>query len=475
MHDGGIERRSTDRMLQPKREDVHNIEVEQSLLGGVMSDSEVADAAAEIVTGADFFDPLHAKVFETVQSLRAGKRFSVELLKGTVGGIENISDTMTVGQYIDALLRHTSVTIVTVRDYARSLRDLSARRKAMAVGAAVATAAADLGEDVTEAGRAAVAELDDVIASVRDAKRTTYDGQAMGAIVRAHLTSDAPADPTTGLADLDSMIGGWPVGQLSVVAARPGMGKSAMATSSMLAACKSGVPCLFFSLEMTGPQIGSRLLCDLAYAAQSPIYYESILKRSATDIERRRLEAAESVLQSLPMTIEEQRGLTVTEVSARATKWAGQQKAPGVIFVDHMLLLRASSRYAGNRVREVAEISDGLTTLAKDLGCAVVALCQLNRGVEGRDNKRPTLADLRDSGAIEEDASVVLFLYRLAYYLERERHDDDEREQERLSMLDAMRNVIEIGVGKNRNGRIGTVLAYCDIGANALRNRAFGR
>lgn len=176
-------------MLQPKREDVHNIEVEQGLLGGVMSDSEVADAAAEIVTGADFFDPLHAKIFETVQSLRAGKRFSVELLKGTLGGIENISDTMTVGQYIDALLRHTSVTIVTVRDYARSLRDLSARRKAMAVGAAVATAAADLGEDVTEAGRAAVAELDDVIASVRDAKRTTYDGQAMGAIVRAHLLS----------------------------------------------------------------------------------------------------------------------------------------------------------------------------------------------------------------------------------------------------------------------------------------------
>lgn len=458
-----------------QREPIHNIEVEQGLLGGVLSDSEVAEMSASIVAASDFFDPLHAKIYEAAQSLRASKRYSVEMIKAAVGRLENVTDTLTVPQYIDALLKNTTVTVVTVGDYARAIRDLSARRKMSAAGAAVVTAAADLGEDVAATGKVAVADLDEAIASVRDARRTTYDGKAVGEVVRAHLESEAESDPTTGLVDLDEMIGGWPVGQLSVVAARPGMGKSAVATSAMLAASKSDVPCLFFSLEMTGPQIGSRMLCDIAYTAQAPILYESILKRSATDIERRRLEMAEATLRSLPVTIEEQRGLTVSEVATRSEKWARQNKRPGVIFVDHMLLLRASARYAGNRVREVAEISDGLTTLAKDTGCAVVALCQLNRGVEGRDNKRPTLADLRDSGAIEEDASVVLFLYRLAYYLERERHDDDEREQERLSMLDAMRNVIEIGVGKNRNGRIGTVLAYCDIGANALRNRAFGR
>ena len=138
-----------------------------------------------------------------------------------------------------------------------------------------------------------------------------------------------------------------------------------------------------------------------------------------------------------------------------------------------MMLVRSSDRYAGNRVREVGEISEGLMALAQELDVAVVALCQLNRGVEGRDNKRPTLADLRDSGEVEQNASLVIFLYRPAYYLEQKREDDPEIEREREALLEKHRHRLEFIVSKNRNGRPGVVDAFVNIGANAVRNASF--
>jgi replicative DNA helicase len=126
-------------------------------------------------------------------------------------------------------------------------------------------------------------------------------------------------------------------------------------------------------------------------------------------------------------------------------------------------------------VREIAETTDGVATLAKNLDVPVIGLCQLNRAVEGRENKRPTLSDLRDSGAIEEDASVIIFLYRAAYYLDKEREDDMEAERKRIALLEGSKNKIELQVAKNRNGRVGIVDAFIDIGANALRNGSFAR
>jgi len=229
--------------------------------------------------------------------------------------------------------------------------------------------------------------------------------------------------------------------------------------------------CLFFSLEMTGKQLGSRLLTDIAYTHSDPIFYQDVLKRKIDDRQRARLMQAREFIASLPIIIEEQRGLTISDIMARSRKVARKFEDDGgsldVIFVDHMLLVKPSQRYSGNRVREVAEISDGLATLAKQLNCAVVALCQLNRGVEGRDVKRPTLSDLRDSGAIEEDASTVTFIYRPAYYLAQTRLQGDA-EIKRQELLEAQKNVLEFIVAKNRNGEAGIVDAFVEIGANAV-------
>lgn len=452
---------------------------ERELLVQMIVQPGIIPEVSAMLVPAEFSVELHQKIYvNLLEASAAGRTASIEAaLAGN--GEEEIEPGVTLRDWMRKLIESVGVSIGTLpwRDSAEEIKGFAQRARLSQIGTALTSAVASP-RHVPDIASEALAGIDDVLASARAAKRTTLTGQSVVTTVMDHLTSEARPDPTTGFADLDSMIGGWPTGQMSVVAGRPGMGKSALATSSFLAAAKSGVHGLFFSLEMTGTQIGARLLCDLAYTADNPVHYDSILQRRVDERARRRLDAASERLASLPLTIEEQRGLTVGEVAARATKHADslarKNQRLGVIFVDHMLLLRPSSRYSGNRVREVAEISDGLTTLAKDLGVSVVALCQLNRGVEGRENKRATLSDLRDSGAIEEDASAVVFLYRAAYYLERERHDDMELEHQRLSTLDALRNVLEIGVAKNRNGRVGGVTLYCDIGANACRNATYG-
>ena len=352
--------------------------------------------------------------------------------------------------------------------------DQSRRRRLAAIGSHL-TQGSTLATRASDLATEAVTMIDNVLADMRTGQRLSYDAGGAGTPALARLDSDARAYPTTGLEDLDKMIGGWPLGQLSVVAGRPGAGKSAVATSTLMRTAKTGIPAAFFSLEMTREQLGSRMLAD--DTRNAPIMYEDILNRRIDSCRRPRLEEAQSRLAQLPINIEEQQGLSVAEIAARSRKIAATATRAGqrlrVIFIDHMMLVRSSDRYAGNRVREVGEISEGLMALAQELDIAVVALCQLNRGVEGRDNKRPTLADLRDSGEVEQNASLVIFLYRPAYYLEQRREDDPEIEREREALLVKHRHRLEFIVSKNRNGRPGVVDAFVNIGANAVRNASF--
>jgi replicative DNA helicase len=239
---------------------------------------------------------------------------------------------------------------------------------------------------------------------------------------------------------------------------------------------------------MTDEQLGARLLTDMAYDHKQPIEYEDILFRRAEKLRphARRLQAARERIKALTepadlqtplIKIVEQRGLTVGEIVAQSRKHAAllhrQGKRLSSVFVDHIGLIVPSRRNGDRRDREVAESTNGLATLAKDIDAAVIGMCQLNRKVEGRDNKRPDLADLRDSGAIEEDASVVVFLYRESYYLAKQRFDDADAENARQRQLEATKYKLELIVAKNRNGRVDVTDAYCDIGANAIRNASF--
>jgi replicative DNA helicase len=470
--------------IQPMRRDFaipapdrSAVDLEQAVLHAVMVAPERLADFAQIATPEDFSHPAHARIAEHLLALHEAEREPSITALLALFGDEEFEPGLSAKDYIGKLfVGGTNLLAAPWRDTVETWKDALLRRRLFAIGGRLQLAATT-SIDPFDLAHGGVDDLDDVIAAQRAGRLREYDAGGAADMAIAHLEGDAPAYPTTGLADLDHMIGGWPRGQLSIIAGRPGMGKSAIATSTFLKAARKGHAGAFFSLEMVGEQLGARLLTDIAYQHQSPIQYEDMLHRRLTDRDKSRIQDAARVLRDLPVRIIEQRGLTMAEIAARSRKLASEFDRHGhpleVIYVDHMLLVKASQRYAGNRVREVAEISDGLATLAKELNVAVVALCQLNRGVEGRESKRPSLSDLRDSGAIEEDASVVIFAFRPAYYLERERFDDATMEEGRQERLRHTKHVLEFGIAKNRNGRIGVIKAFVDIGANAIRNAGF--
>lgn len=456
------------------------IEVEQALLGILLNRPDLAPEILAKLEPGDIVEPLHVHLVDALAAMIADEKTpSVPGLVARLGSEQELLPGFTVNQYISRLGREgVAHSMTPPKGLLEVLREARIRRDLTAIGETIVRYAGSGTVPIAELTADAVSRLDDVAALAKPAKRRSFTGAEAGTLALEHLKGTDGSYPISGLEDLDRMIGGWPRGQLSIVAGRPGMGKSAAATAIVLGAAKKGFASQFFSLEMTGEQLGARLLTDLAYTAQRPIFYEDIAKRNVDERDLARLVQAQQRLEGLPLKIEEQRGLTLSEICSRARKHAAELDRNGekleLIVVDHMLLVKASQRYAGNRVREVAEISDGLATLAKELETAVVALCQLNRGVEGQDNKRPSLSHLRDSGAIEEDASLVCFVYRPAYYLENTRFDNPDAETKRLENLEKCRNTLEFVVAKNRNGRTGVVRTFVDIGANAIRNLAYG-
>jgi replicative DNA helicase len=464
---------------QAVKADPYSYGPERAVIVGCLTNPErIAEVSAKLIP-ADFEGTFHRRVIEILIGLHGeGRKPSIEALVAVTGDDE-IAPNLTVRGYLKGIVTDNLAALhLPFGDALETIRDASQRKALAGAGSDLMMGSTSGARSVSDLATDAVARIDDVLASLRAGKRRAYDAAGAGRSALDLLDSAAAPYPTTGLVDLDRMIGGWPRGELSVIAGRPGTGKSAVATSSVLRAAKAGHPVCFFSLEMRDQQLGARLLTDLAYTQANPIYYEDILKRQLRDErDRARLQAAQERLQGLPIHIEEQRGLTMAEIGARARKTAAALERDGhplqIVVVDHLHIIRSSDRYAGNRVRELAEISDGLATLAKELNVAVVALCQLSRAVEGRENKRPSMPDLRESGAIEEDASVIVFLYRAAYYLEKQRFDDEDAERARVEALERARNKIEFGVDKNRNGRVGIVDAFVDIGANAIRNASF--
>lgn len=455
-----------------------DIEIEQAVLHAMLSTTEALRAFAGSTVASEFVQPVHRRLAEhLIELVSAGRQPSVAAALDLFGDDE-IEPGLTARKYVSLLfVGGTSMMFAAPwRDLHETWRERVARRKVYAAGGHMQLCLTSE-IDVSMFARDGIDALNDVLAGMRQGKSESYTGSE--AIMDALDAMQADAVPiiTTGLADLDYVLGGWPRGELVIVAGRPGMGKSAFTVSSVARAARAGHGAVVFSLEMTRKQMGSRLASDLAYVAADPIAYEDIGKRRV-DGDRHIMRLRQAAEMARDIRIEEQRGVTVSEIAAKCRRIANEFDRDGrsldVVFVDHIGLVKASARYAGIRHREVAEVTDGLATLAKELDCAVVGLCQLNRGVEGRESKKPGLADLRDSGAIEEDASAVVFLYREAYYLQMQgKRDTHEDEMRRQALLSAHENRLELIVAKNRNGRTGLVTAFCDIGSNAIRNLDF--
>ena len=359
--------------------------------------------------------------------------------------------------------------------YVAEIHRYSAQRAMAKAARELMTRALSSEPDLPEITSIAVGELDRALLRVRSSQRTAASiFDCIDRAITDFEDENAPAGIRTGLRDLDAMTGGLYRGELSILAGRPGSGKTTIATQIGLNAAKRGVATMMFSLEMGKEEIGRRLVCSEAFS-EAKIEYTWLRTDKIAAPKDRKLGATEMLaikrardrLRDQPLLIEDRSGLSVAEIATRvrSAKIAYQKRGPelGLIIVDHLGLVKPTAAYKGQKVNEVGEVSAALKALSKQLNVHVLALHQINRAVEGRDDKRPQLHDLRDSGNLEQDADLVMFACREAYYLERKKCDDPADERDRLKRLDEVRNILEINIQKQRAGIVGSREYFCHV------------
>jgi len=451
----------------------HNIEAEQSLLGAILVNNDAFYRVSDFLEPKHFYEPIHQTIYETAASLiRMGKIATPVTLKTFLPADTDIGG-MTVGQYL-ARLAAEATTIINAQDYGHTIYDLSLRRDLIGIGEDMVNVAYDAPVDFLP--RAQIEDAERRLYELAETGR--YDGgfqrfaQALTVAVdmaaKAFQRDGKLSGIATGLRDLDTKMGGLQPSDLIIVAGRPGMGKTSLATNIAYNIARAyqgelqadgatktvnGGIVGFFSCEMSGEQLATRIIAERTGIPSSSIRRGGI---SEADFEKIRDYSIE--LQSLPFYVDETGGLGISQLTARARRLK-RQKGLDLIVIDYIQLLQGSGKRGNdNRVQEITEITTSLKALAKELNVPVIALSQLSRQVESRDDKRPQLSDLRESGSIEQDADVVLFVYREEYYLatKEPRPGTPEHEKWQTEMGFA-HGKAEVIIGKQRHGPTGTV------------------
>lgn len=434
---------SLDRQVAQLRIPPHSLEAESSVIGGLLLDNTAWDKIGDVLIDADFYRYEHRLVFSSVSTLinanRAADVITVFEHLQTQGKADEIGGLA----YLNSLAQYVPSS-ANIRRYAEIVRERSILRKLISVSDEIATSA------MSTKGKPVPLILDEAEQKIfnigEEGARMRQGFQSMGNLVvqlldRVEEMSQNPNDITgvpTGFFDLDRMTSGMQAGDLIVLAARPSMGKTALAINiAENVALKEGLPVAVFSMEMGASQLAIRIVGSIGRIDQTRLRTGKLL-----DEEWPRLTEAVERLRNVSLSIDETPGLTPSELRANARRLARSCGKLGLVVVDYLQLMTGSSGSDGdNRATELGEISRGLKMLAKELQCPVIALSQLNRGVEQRTDKRPMMSDLRESGAIEQDADVIMFIYRDDYY------NKDSKEP----------GVAEIIIGKQRNGPTGTV------------------
>src|SRR5882757_9615583 len=469
----------------------HNIEVEQALLGAILVNNEAFYRVSDFLEPEHFFEPLHQKIYKDIGSLvRAGKSASPITLKTFLPADLDIGG-MNGSQYL-ARLATEATTVINAGDYGRTVYDMALRRALIGIGEAMVNVAYDAPVELGPQNQIEDAErrLYELAESGR------YDGgfqrfaQALTTAVElaahAYQRDGKLSGLATGLRDLDRMMGGLQRSDLVILAGRPGMGKSALATNIAYNIAKAwegdvrpdgriesvnGGIVGFFSLEMSAQQIATRIISE-----QTEIPSHRILRGEIDPGDFDRIAETAREMEQVPLYIDETGGLSIAQLAARARRLK-RQRGLDLMVVDYIQLLSGSSRRAQEgRVQEVTEITTGLKALAKELNVPVIALSQLSRQVENRDDKRPQLSDLRESGSIEQDADVVMFVFREEYYLANKepRPNTDEHAKWQVEM-DAAHGKAELIIGKQRHGPTGTVPVQFDAEVTRFSNLAHDR
>ena len=440
-----------------------NIEAEQSLIGSVLVNNDIIDEISNIVSAGKFFDPIHRKIYEVVETLNnKGMIANPITLKNYFEKDSGLSEVGGV-DYLVKLTRFSS-SIKQAIDYAKIIHENYVKRELVFISEEISDQAKD--EQIDKTGENII----------EDAEKSLFDLAERGNFSQTFLKFNQAIDKTiematlamksdhgivgvpTGLTDLDEKLGGLHKSDLIIIAGRPSMGKTALATNIAYYAAKqmqetdNKESVAFFSLEMSSEQLSTRILSE-----QARISSHEIRTGKATEENLNRYIETSRNIYDLPLYIDETPAIAISTLSNRARR-IKRLFGLKLIVVDYIQLMRTNSNRMDGRVQEISEITQGLKALAKELNVPVVALSQLSRAVEQRDDKKPQLSDLRESGSIEQDADVVLFVYREEYYIEKKEPKQGSIEHaEWQSKMSEIHGQAELIVGKHRHGSTGVV------------------
>ena len=443
-----------------------NIEAEQALLGSVLVNNDIIDEVSTIISSSIFYDPAHVKIYEVIQNLNNKGMIANPITLKNFFEKDNMLKEVGGTEYLVKLTRFSSSAKQAV-DYAKIIHEMYLRRELVLISD-------QLSADTLNAN----AQEQNAENIIETTEKSLFDLAERGSFSQSFLKFNQALDQTiematlamqndqgivgvpTGLTDLDEKLGGLHKSDLVILAGRPGMGKTALATNIAYHAAqklmskqeKSSIA--FFSLEMSSEQLSTRILSE-----QARIKSDDIRRGKVTEEEINRYIETSRNIYNLPLYIDETPAITISTLCNRARR-IKRLFGLSLIVVDYIQLMRAPNlnNRSDNRVQEVSEITQGLKALAKELKVPVLALSQLSRAVESRDDKKPQLSDLRESGSIEQDADVVMFVFREAYYLENKQPKLGSIEHaEWQSKMNDVNGLADIILGKQRHGPTGTV------------------
>jgi replicative DNA helicase len=450
----------------------HNIEAEAALLGAMMIDNRLCDRIADILAPEHFFEQLHGRIFEAVQrEHNAGRRATPVTLRPFF--VDDPAIKEVGGPAYLAQLTGSGAALVGAMDFAAQIKALAMLRSLVALGESIAARARDTSLDVDPATQLAEAEseLSAITGGTEEGTVEVSAGEAAERAIRAGEDT-TQGGVFCGIAPIDDALGPLRRKEFIVVGGRPGMGKSALGTGYAVGAAKRGlrlvedgkqeekIGVLYVSLEMSAEQLGARMLSDLTFQGDGRAVPYSLVETGKMGREQiRRIFDAKDELNELPVYVVDKASLTVGQLNSLIRRWKRRLKAKGIslelVIVDYVQLMRANHK-TRDRIEQMTEVSIGLKAAAKANDVAVMGLAQLSRAVENRDDKRPHLSDLRESGQLEQDADAILFLFRKEYYLTADAPAEDAPERAAWeSLMEQVRNKIEFICAKRRQRETG--------------------
>jgi len=440
-----------------------NIEAEQAVIGSILVSNEIYDEVSIVIDSKKFFDPIHVKIYETIEQLIAkGLLANPITLKNFFENNEGLKE-LGGQEYLIKITKFSTATKQAV-DYANIVHEMHVRRELIKISQSVLNESST--SDISISGEEIIQNTEKSLFDLAERGHFNQSfmkfenalNQTIEMAKSAYQNEDGIVGVPTGLTDLDSKLGGLHKQDLVIIAGRPSMGKTALATNIAFYAAKNiekkgtKSTVAFFSLEMSSEQLSTRILSE-----QSRIRSNDIRRGKVSEKEFEQFIETSKDIYDLPLYIDETPAITISAISNRSRR-IKRLFGLELIVVDYIQLMRSGRKMEFNRVQEISEITQGLKALAKELDVPVLALSQLSRQVEQRDDKKPQLSDLRESGSIEQDADVVMFVFREAYYQERKEPTVGTMEHaEWQQKMDEISSLAEIMIGKQRHGPTGNV------------------